>query len=110
MAILLPMNGQLCGWQEPYLIRISKTHNQTKSMTCKTKPTRQNHMGEQLLPTNSAYTEEQIAEMNRQHDRKYGWSPGLGNIYTNSARRPESYYGKLEHIWNAAPNHAEKNL
>lgn len=47
----------------------------------------------------STFTEAQIAEANRLHDARYGWTDQYGRIYTNASRRPESVYVPASKCW-----------
>lgn len=60
-----------------------------KSFTVPLLKPRQNRHGQSADPS-SGYTEEQIAEANRRHDRENGWSIHFGALYTNPLRLPET--------------------
>lgn len=47
--------------------------------------------------TQSAFTPEQIAEANKRHDEKYGWTIEFHNVYTRWSRDrfPEMFYGSF---------------
>lgn len=51
--------------------------------------------GGSASPRDMPYSEEDLLRINREHDKKNGWSLGLSTVFTNPMRLPETVIGVI---------------